>query len=255
MATFAPMGILRRVTVLSCLLFAVLAGYAFGLEVDNSVFAQLLHKHLVNGLVDYQGFKADESVLDNYLRQLAEVDTGELADTEAFSFYVNAYNAWTIKLILTNYPGIKSIKSIGGLFKNPWKLEIAEINGDLVTLDDIEHGILRPRFGDPRVHFAVNCASKSCPPLRYEPYTGRRLDMQLDESTEEFINDPEKNYVDGDTLYVSKIFKWYAEDFKDGVIDFVAQYAAGALKQQIESLKDSLKVKYLDYDWSLNASG
>ena len=248
------MGKLKRVTVISNLIFAIFAGTAFTLEIDNVVFAQLLQKHLENGLVDYQGFKEDESVLDSYLQQLARVNPDQLTDKEAFSFYVNAYNAWTIKLILKNFPGIKSIKSVGGPFKNPWKLEIAEIGGNLITLDDIEHGILRPRFGDPRVHFAVNCASIGCPPLRIEPYTGQHLDLQLDESTKSFVNDPRKNHLDGNTLYVSKIFKWYAEDFEDGVIDFVAKYAVGTFKQQIESRKDSLKIKYLDYDWSLNES-
>ncbi|MBW1641574.1 MAG: DUF547 domain-containing protein, partial [Deltaproteobacteria bacterium] len=168
--------------------------------VDNSLYAGLLKKYVEDGVVNYQGFKNEESVLDKYLKVLEDVDLETLSRNEQFAFYVNAYNAWTIKLILRGYPGIKSIKELGSLFKSPWKKKICRIDGNIITLDDIEHNILRPRFKDPRVHFAINCAAKSCPPLRFEPYRESVLDQQLDEMTGAFINDLENNRLEDHTL-------------------------------------------------------
>jgi hypothetical protein len=202
--------------------------------------------------VHYQGLKKEESVLDKYLKVIEEVDSKILSRDEQFAFYVNAYNAWTIKLILSAYPGVKSIKELGSIFKSPWKRKICRIDGGVITLDSIEHDILRPVFKDPRVHFAINCAAKSCPPLRSEPYRGSELDQQLDEMTRAFINDLESNRLEDFTLYVSSIFKWFAEDFNKDVIGFFLKYAQGNLKEQLEAHKEKIKVTYLDYDWSLN---
>lgn len=220
--------------------------------VDHSLYAGLLEKYVKDGVVNYQGFKNEESVLDKYLKVLEEVDSKILSRNEQFAFYANAYNAWTIKLILSDYPGIKSIKDLGSLFKSPWKKKICRIDGKIITLDDIEHNILRPRFKDPRVHFAINCAAKSCPPLRSEPYRGGELDQQLDEMTRAFINDLKSNRLEGHTLYVSSILKWFAEDFDKDIVGFFLKYAKGDLKEQLEANKEKIKVKYLDYDWSLN---
>jgi len=220
--------------------------------VDNSLYAGLLKKYVEDGVVNYQGFKNEESVLDKYLKVLEDVDLETLSRNEQFAFYVNAYNAWTIKLILRGYPGIKSIKELGSLFKSPWKKKICRIDGNIITLDDIEHNILRPRFKDPRVHFAINCAAKSCPPLRFEPYRESELDQQLDEMTGAFINDLENNRLEDHTLYMSSIFKWFKEDFNNDIINFFLKYAKGDLKRQLEAKRGKIKVKYLDYDWSLN---
>jgi hypothetical protein len=221
-------------------------------KVDQSLYGELLKKYVSKGEVDYQGFKKEEAKLDQYLSLLEKTDTKALARNEQFAFYVNAYNAWTIKLILSAYPGIKSIKDLGSLLKSPWKKKIARINGDVITLDNIEHDILRPRFKDPRIHFAVNCAAKSCPPLRSEPYRGDILDRQLTEMTESFINDPKHNRMEGKTLYVSSIFKWYSEDFNGDIVGFFMKYAGGELKEKLERHQKEIKVEYLDYDWSLN---
>lgn len=201
-------------------------------SVDNHLYAELLGKYVHNGAVDYQGLKKEEGKLDRYLKVLEEADTKALPRKERFAFYINAYNAWTIRLILSAYPGIKSIKDLGTLFKSPWKKKIARIDGDVITLDNIEHDILRPRFKDPRIHFAVNCASKSCPPLRSEPYRGDVLDQQLTEMTKAFINDPERNRLQGNTLYVSSIFKWYSEDFNEDIVGFFTKYARGELREK-----------------------
>jgi hypothetical protein len=220
--------------------------------VDHSIYAGLLAKHVVAGVVDYQGFKNDESRLDEYLKILEEVKSVDLSRNEQFAFFINAYNAWTIKLILTGYPGINSIKDLGGLLKGPWKMKIARIDGKILTLDDIEHKILRPRFQDPRVHFAVNCASKGCPPLLSIPYQGSILEIQLDEVTRRFIHDPTRNRLADRTLYVSRIFKWFSKDFDNDVVGFFLQYAEGNLKERLIREKGKIKLKYLDYDWSLN---
>jgi hypothetical protein len=221
---------------------------------DNRIFAELLAKHNHNGVVDYAGFKKEEARLDAYLDMLAGVDPDALPRDDRFAFYVNAYNAWTIKLILTGYPGVKSIKDLGSFFKSPWKKKFVRLGGDVVTLDHIEHDILRPQFKDPRVHMAVNCASKGCPPLWHEPFSGSRLDDQLNAAVSNFINNPGFNRLEGGTLYVSRIFKWFNDDFDDDVIGFVAQYATGELKRAINARRSSLDVEYLDYDWSLNGS-
>ena len=221
--------------------------------VDHALYADLLEKYVQNGTVDYQGFKNEEAKLDQYLKILEETDIIALSRDEQFAFYINAYNAWTIKLILTGYPGIKSIKDLGSIFKSPWKKKIARINEDIITLDHIEHDILRPRFKDPRVHFAVNCASKGCPLLRSEPYRAGILEQQLDEVTQTFINDPRRNRFKGRTLYVSSIFKWFSEDFDNDIVGFFLKYAEGDLKKQLEENKSNIQVKYFDYDWSLNA--
>ena len=220
--------------------------------VDHSLYGELLGRYVENVVVDYQGFKNEEKKLDQYLKVLEKTDTKKLSRNEQFAFYVNAYNAWTIKLVLSGYPGVESIKDLGGFLKSPWKKKICRIDGDIITLDNIEHDILRPRFKDPRVHFALNCASKGCPPLRSEPYQGDVLDKQLDEMASAFINDPSRNRIEERTLYVSKIFDWFEEDFNNDVVGFFLKQAKGDLKKQLEINKTKIKIRYLDYDWSLN---
>ncbi len=236
----------------------VLIGWMFLLPasvwatVDHQIFNELLTKYNQEGHIDYAGFKRQEVLLDTYLEGLAKIDPLSLPGKERFAFYVNAYNAWTIKLILSEYPGVESIKNLGSLFKSPWKKKIVKLGGTITTLDYIEHDILRPEFKDPRVHFAINCASKGCPPLYPEPFTGNQLEMQLNDVTRHFINNPGFNRLEGNVLYVSSIFKWFLEDFNDDIIGFFEQYASDQLKNKIIQRRSSLKIKYLDYDWSLN---
>lgn len=223
--------------------------------VDHAIYAELLSRHVRDGVVDYNGFKGEEKRLDAYLAVLERTDTSALSDKEQFAFYVNAYNAWTVKLILGGYPGVASIKDLGSLFKSPWKKRIARIDGSTITLDHIEHDILRARFRDPRVHFAVNCASKGCPPLLGEPYLGSELDRQLDGVARAFINDPGRNRLEGTTLFVSKIFKWFEGDFNDDIVRFFKKYAEGDLRagmDAIEARGEKIRIRYLPYDWSLN---
>ena len=174
---------LRLSPLICCLLFCgYLAPAGSDATADHSIYADLLAKYVQKGVVNYQGFRTEEPRLDQYLEALEQTDPRKLSRNEQFAFYTNAYNAWTIKLILSGYPNIKSIKDLGTFLKSPWKKKICRIDGDVLTLDDIEHNILRPRFKDPRVHFAVNCASKGCPPLLSEPYRGDILDEQTESS-------------------------------------------------------------------------
>ena len=223
-----------------------------GTAVDNSLYGELLKKYVWNGKVDYAGFKTEEAKLDRYLKILENVDSGILSRNEQFAFYINAYNAWTIKLILSGYPGVTSIKDLGSLLKSPWKKKIVRIDGKVITLDHVEHEILRPRYKDPRVHFAINCAAKSCPPLRPEPFNGNILDRQLDDSTRSFINNPQSYRLDDSELYVSTIFKWFSEDFNEDIFGFFLKYATGNLKKELKSKSERIVVKYIEYDWSLN---
>ena len=223
-------------------------------KVDHSLYGELLNKYVKDGVVDYRGFKNDEALLDQYLEVLENTEVNSLSRDEQFAFYLNVYNSWTIKLILSAYPEIDSIKDLGNIFKTPWGKKIVRINGEIITLDDVEHKILRKKFKDPRIHFAINCASKSCPPLISEPYRGSTLNQQLDDSTRAFINDPKSNYLKDNKLYVSKIFDWFPEDFDDDIIGFFLQYAGGEFKEELEAKKNKIKIKYLHYDWSLNGA-
>lgn len=240
------------VVTLAVLFLTLCIWTASAAAVGHTSYTDLLTQYNRNGNVDYAGLKKDEARLDEYLDQLAKIDPEDLSRDERFAFYANAYNAWTIKLILTGYPGVGSIKDLGSLFRSPWKKKFVKLGGKVITLDHIEHDILRPQFKDPRVHMAVNCASKSCPPLWSEPFTGSRLNDQLNTATRNFINNPGFNRLEGNTLYVSRIFKWFSEDFDDDVIGFVEKYAEGELKRNITANRSAIEVEYLDYDWSLN---
>ncbi len=221
-------------------------------DVDNRIYATLLKKHVTNEHVNYDGFQKDEKLLDDYLAILGHVNVNSLSKKGQFAFYINVYNAFTIKLILTKYPGINSIKEIGSFFTNPWNIKFISLQGKTVTLDHIEHKILRPRFKDPRVHFAINCASKSCPPLLDEPYDEKNLENQLNNQTRKFINDKRNTFLKKNTLFISKIFKWFQKDFADKPILFIRQHASDELKEKLDSSEGDVKISYLNYDWTLN---
>jgi len=246
------MKVWRRVPfILYILPFFILADIGHA-AVGHQIFGDLLKKHVKNSVVDYAGFKTDETKLDTYLKELENTRSNTLDRNEQFAFYINAYNAWTIKLILSGYPGIDSIKDLGSVLKSPWKKKIVRIDGDIVTLDHIEHKILRPRYKDPRVHFAINCASKSCPPLISEPYYGAVLEQQLDAVVKAFLNDTKRNRLEGNTLYASRIFKWFKDDFNKDIIGFFLKYSEGSLRKDLAANRDKIKIKYLYYDWTLN---
>lgn len=240
---------------------------------EHLSFDAILKKHVVQldggqaTKVDYHNLQKHEEELDTYLETLAEVsrstfDTWE--KVEQLAFLINAYNGWTLKLIVEKYPDLQSIKDLGSLFQSPWKKRFIPLLGDTRSLDDIEHGLIRGsnRYNEPRIHFAVNCASIGCPALRDEAYRADQLEEQLDEATRLFLEDRTRNWVESpNTLYISSIFKWYKEDFERGwrglqtLEHFLAQYADsfGLRSEQTEMLKNgAYDIKYLDYDWGLN---
>lgn len=222
--------------------------------VDHARYGQLLKKFNINGLVDYDGLKAEHAGFKQYLKSLAAVNPDDLSQDEAYAYYINLYNAATIDLVLDNYPGIDSIKDIGGFFGSPWRKEFIELKGEKVTLDHIEHDILRPVYKDPRVHFAVNCASMGCPLLHDEPLEGPTLDETLDMLTRNHMRNTKFTWLEGGTLYVSKVFDWFGGDWgsDEDKIAFVQKYAGQELKAALEKLDGDVKLKYANWDWSLN---
>jgi len=240
-------------TLAACLLLTAFPAQAQ--PVDHALFAQVLTRHVHNGSVDYSGLKADSSKLDAYLAQLAAADLPSLPERERFAAYINLYNAATIRLILDHFP-VASIRDIGGLFGSPWKLPVVRTRAGVITLDALEHDILRKQFKDPRLHAAINCASKGCPPLLSEPYEAARLDEQLDRAARAFVHTPDRARLAGDTLFVSAIFDWFEADFggADGVIAFVTRHADPTLRESLVAHGSKVKLKYLPYDWALNGS-
>ncbi len=221
---------------------------------DHSAFDELLHRYVHDSRVDYRGLAAERPQLIGYLDSLGGIDAVGLERDDRMALFINAYNAATLLLIVEHdSPALASIKDIPS--SKRWKDRRWRVAGATYSLDDLEHKVLRPEFGDPRVHTAINCASVGCPDLRAEAFVGTRLSAQLDDQAARFVNDPRHVQVKGKTLHVSSIFKWFAEDFRtDGgsVHGFILRYADNELRRQMEALGPRPKIKYLDYDWSLN---
>ncbi len=222
----------------------------------NKVLCQFVVTKGAASQVHYAKLKSNPGELNHYLATLSKVDKKSFdswSKNQQMAFLINAYNAFTVKLIIDNYP-VTSIKKIGGWFGSPWKKKFFKLLDEDSFLDRIEHEQLRPIYKDPRVHFAVNCASIGCPRLRPEAYRADQLDQQLDDQAKLFLLDTERNYVDlkGQTLHLSKIFDWFKEDFKPSPLDYVAPILGG-VSAQADQLR-RYKVKFLDYDWNLNDS-
>lgn len=221
-------------------------------HLNHDQWTAILSKHVSSaGQVDYKGIKDNEAQLDTYLAVLsANHPNSDWDKKDQLAFWINAYNAFTVKLIVKNYP-VVSIKDLGGsIYKvnTPWDEKFINIGDKTYDLNNIEHGIIRKDFNDPRIHFAVNCASISCPPLRNEAYVGSKLDAQLDDQARSFINDESKNKITKSKAKISKLFTWFKGDFtQDGktVVDFINKYSK-------EKITDKTKITYFDYDWNLN---
>jgi hypothetical protein len=193
----------------------------------------------------------DESALVDYLDALAAADPNGWPEAEQLAFWINAYNAGIVSAVLQG-ESAESLIGRGKLFKL-WKFDVA---GKRRTLDEIEHKILRKRFAEPRIHFAIVCASTSCPTLRTEAYVAARLDLQLEEQARAFLNDPSRNRFDraAGTAALSKIFDWFEGDFErdGGLLHFVARYVDDAATGRWLRTADDIDVEHLDYDWTLN---
>lgn len=205
----------------------------------------LLKKHVsVNGNVNYKGFVKDSVALNAYLKLLSNNPPDEKTWTvnEKIVYWINAYNAFTIQLMIRNYP-LKSIKNIS----NPWDKKFISIGGQKISLGHIEHEILRKKFAEPRIHFAIVCASYSCPKLLNEAYNAKMVDKQLENQAIEFINDPKRNIITADKAQLSEIFSWFSGDFtKKGTLhDYINKY--GKVK-----ISKKTKITFLNYNWNIN---
>jgi hypothetical protein len=221
--------------------------------VDHSPFTTLLAKYVVEDGVRYAAWQtdaADREALSAYVAALAAAKPSELTRYQRLAFWINAYNALTLDMLLEHYP-VKSIRDID----SAWKRKVTTVEGRELSLDEIEHDIIRKEWKEPRVHFALNCAAASCPPLRPEAYDGPRLHEQLEEQTRAFLADAMENRGDEKgRLRLSRIFDWYREDFeqeKVSLFHWLRPYLAG-----LEG-RDSadVRIHFEDYDWRLNESG
>lgn len=258
--------ILKQSVIPVCILFFVVL---FGLGCKNKIpvsISQTPAPHAIwdsllqrwvnsEGGVNYKGFIKDSLRLNQYLGLLAtHPPSPGWSREEKMAYWINAYNAFTIQLILRHYP-LKSIKDISSgpiipFVHSPWDIRFIILGGQKYDLNKIEHEMLRRDFNDPRIHFAINCASRSCPALANEAYKAEILNHQLDLSSQKFLNDTSKNKISQDPLYLSKIFSWYKGDFTrngESVVDFISKYSRRDIQPQIS-------IEYLDYDWSLNDS-
>ncbi len=215
----------------------------------------LLAKHVSDeGWVDYQGFIRDSSQLDDYLNLLSNHHPNDQywSREERMAYWINAYNAYTVKLITRHYPiaGIKDIKNGIPFVNTVWDIKFIDIEGATYDLNNIEHGILRAKYDEPRIHFALNCASVSCPKLLNEAFTAERLDEQLNRAGREFLANPLRNKIEPDHARLSKIFSWYKGDFTENtsLIEYLNRFAP-------VNVQADAQIDYLDYNWSLNEQG
>ena len=216
----------------------------------TQVLQKVVHPQGRASRVDYRQLTQDPDRLSTYLATLSSVSQQQFngfTKPRQLAFLINAYNGYQLKLVIDNYP-IGSIKDVGNFFRSPWDIEFFQLFGDDASLNLIEHGMIREQFNEPRIHFAVNCASISCPPLQRVAFQAVQLDEQLEAATVNFLNDESVNRVDPNSnrLLVSKIFDWYGEDFDD-VTAFILSKMQG-----VESSNQAFKLDYLDYDWGLN---
>lgn len=261
--------------ILKFTFFSILFSTHLFAEYDPShkLFTEILKAHVKAGVVNYEALNVDSVKLGNYLKQIESVSREQylgFTKPEQMAYLINAYNAFTLKIISDFYP-VNSIRDIGGMVggnlfnrnSKQWKISEYEVKGQKntftamgksVTLDEIEHENLRPLFKDARVHFALVCGAVSCPFLRSEAYTGTALSSQLDNQGEQFLSDPFRNRYNEkeNRLYLSKIFDWFSDDFKrdkGSVKDFIKSYLTKSIQSKIV---EETSIGYLDYDWSLN---
>ena len=212
-------------------------------DIDHSLWTKILQEHVSdNGNVNYKSIKTNKIELDHYLHQLSENSPKDSwSKNELLAYWINAYNAFTIKLIIDNYP-TNSIKDI----KSPWDKKFIKINNKLVSLNYIEHDVLR-KMNEPRIHFAIVCASFSCPKLQNKAYESSILEEQLMIATKSFLTDTSKNKISKNEVQISKIFKWFDKDFKQNgtLINFLNSYSE-------ETISKNAKISYKNYNWDLN---
>ena len=242
---------MARMTRTCFLIFLLACGVGFSLQAqdarprpDHSAWDQLLQRHVrPDGMVDYRGFASDRARLEAYIQEMSTfIPDSTWARGRRLAFFINLYNALTVQLIVDNYP-LKSIRHLA----RPWGRELITLAGRAYSLDDIEHKVLRP-MGEPRIHFAINCASRSCPALQPHAYTEEGLEAQLEAATSAFVNNPAHNRITPRSASLSRLFSWYRSDFEE---------AAGSLTAFLNRYLDTplepdCRIRFLPYDWNLN---
>lgn len=221
--------------------------------ITHTLWDSLVREHVDEaGLVDYEGFIADSSRLNAYLELLGNHHPNNRHWTrdERLAYWINAYNAFTVKLIVDHYPveSIKDIKNGIPFVNTVWDIKFIDIEGRTYDLNNIEHGIIRPKFEEPRIHFAVNCAAVSCPKLADRAYTAEQLDAQLTQAAESFLEDEQKNHLRPGQIKISKLFTWYQGDFTANgrtLIEYLNQYAPIGIEKEAT-------IDYMEYNWALN---
>ncbi len=243
------LGLILTLFIASCSI-KIVDGVA--LAPTHEIWNDLVKSHVDNeGNVNYSGFIQDSALFNEYLELLSNAPPHKTkwSSNEQVAYWINAYNAFTIKLIIDHYPlnSIKDIKNGIAFVNSVWDIKFIRIGSQTLNLNNIEHGILRKEYEEPRIHFAVNCASKSCPKLLNEAYRAETLEQQLTQQARTFIGDPKKNKIKKDHVRLSKIFRWFNGDFtkRQSLIEFLNKYT------DIEISRNA-KIEYLDYDWTLN---
>lgn len=230
----------------------------------NRVLTEILSDYVYNGFVDYQKLCKDDR-LKKYIELLKAIDPDTISDREErLAFWINVYNASTLSIVCDNYP-VESIVDIGFgglalgqvLGTTVWHKDLVTVHHKTISLNNVEHDTIRGKFDEPRVHFALVCAARSCPPLRNAAYAADRLDEQLDDQGRIFLNDPAKNWYDLEKkeAHISKVFDWYGSDFGDSdaeILAFISRYLPEDIRDSIKKDPASWSVSYTDYDWSLN---
>jgi hypothetical protein len=240
----------------------IAASPAFAADPDYRLWQELLSKHYdpAKGM-NYKGLKADKATLDRLRQQMAAVDVASLSRPEQLAYWINLYNISTVNVVAENYP-VESIRDIStdpvvrlNVFKKPH----VKVKGGTLSLNDVENDKIRAGFKDPRIHFAINCAAESCPPIRPEPYVGARIDQQLDDQTRRFLTGPRGVRLEKDgsdlILHVTKIMDWFKDDFEDwggGSVAFLKKHLPSDKVKQIEAAGKNVELEFDDYSWKLN---
>ena len=258
---------LKTILLISILL--ILPFNAFAFDHSHKAFTNILQQHvkiLNNGLeskVDYAALKKSPLMLNNYLKTLSDVKKDHFStwpEEKRLAFLINAYNAFTIELILKNYP-VKSIRKIGSIGSSPWKIKFIKLLGETISLDEIEHGMVREKgiYDEPRIHFALVCASTGCPALQNKAFTYDKLETMLEKGLVNFLSDKTRNRFNQkkNRFEISKIFKWYGGDFNPtygSVKGLLTKYKRVLIvnKNDLGAAAKATKIKYLNYDWNLN---
>ncbi len=264
----------KRLFWLTAWLTLFIAGPVRAFDHTHRSWNDLLVRHVVvskegySSAVRYAGMQSDRAALRRYLTTLEEVSPGDYErwnKGQQLAFLINAYNAWTVELVLQKYPDLKSIKDLGSTFRSPWKKKFFTLLGQERSLDDVEHGMIRAtgKFDEPRIHFAVVCASVGCPMLLPSAFVAEKLDAQLEEGMRRFLSDRSRNRFEtaSGKMKISRIFDWYGKDFAQGRQGMTSVKAA--LARHANVLADSAadirrirsgdyEIEFLDYDWRLN---